>query len=106
MKRRLRASFLLKLVVALVSLGLLLLVLSLLALHPVTLATLAAVGVFWFLAIELNLLPDLLEALLLRRAAKFGRIPGHSIWFVDLEAEAHRERDRLRKQTENNPTIR
>ena len=60
----------------------------------------------WWLGLEVGLLPALLEHLLVRRAARADG-PVHSIWFVDLDADAGPARDlaRFHDDTRDNPTV-
>ena len=60
---------------------------------------------FWFLAIEMDLLPLLIEYVLTRRAGA-SRSPVESIWFVDLDLESRRREDDFTQATRKNPTIR
>jgi len=71
---------------------------------PVRVGTLALLVAFWFVGIELELLPRLIEQVVTTRAVRKGA-PRPSVWFVDIEAEHRREVDRLRAATRDNPSL-
>lgn len=105
MARRLRATFLLRLVslvlAVLLFAGLLSLNLSL----GMRTGGLLALVVLWFLGIEGGLIPLLIERFVTRRAAAASE-PVDSIWFVDLDRRAAAERERTAADTRDNPTLR
>lgn len=70
----------------------------------VRLAALALLVVLWFLGIEADLLPMLIEHLVTRRASQ-ARGPIHSAWFVDAEAKHRLEMEKLREATRDNPSL-
>lgn len=103
-KRRVRATFLLRLVILGASVGLLLLVFVIATSAPVRLGALALVVALWFLGIETDLLPMLIEHVVTGRASQ-ARGPIHSAWFVDVEAEHQLKMDKLREATRDNPSL-
>jgi hypothetical protein len=109
MTRRYRPTFLLELVVLCASVAAFfavfaLLTLTTLPLAYVTLATLGALIVGWFAAIELQLLPWAIERWLVRRAEAAPR-PDRSPWFVDLRAEERRAREDRSAEVCDNPAL-
>ena len=103
-KRRLRATLLLKTIIALVSVALFVGVVSL-ASGTASLLAVGAILVLWFIGIEAELLPMAIEALGTERAERgSGRVS--SLWFIDVEAESRQELEALRDGVSNNPSLR
>ena len=103
--RRVRASFLLRCVILAGNLGALVGFFLLGNSIGWSLGFLIFLVVFWFIAIEMDLLAMMIERILTRLAAASAE-PVESIWFVDLDLEAKRERDNFEQETRKNPTIR
>jgi hypothetical protein len=77
---------------------------ALVALAPLTLPTVAVLFVVWLVALELELLPWVLERWLTRRA-EAGTRPPASLWFVDLRAEERRARGDRSAEVRDNPAL-
>jgi hypothetical protein len=110
-EKRVRATFLLKLVVLAASVGVFVFAFLLATSRPIQLGTIVFLSAFWLIGIEGELLPRLIERLAIRRAARTVG-PVDSVWFIDVEAEerrkkeAHaREMERMREATRDNPTL-
>jgi hypothetical protein len=102
MTRRYRASFLLQLVIVLAAVAAFLALLSLVEGQSLTVAIVVlVVGV---VALELEILPFLLEWWLLRWARRHAPSPS-SHWFVDVEAESKRDRESRRGDVDQNPSL-
>jgi hypothetical protein len=104
-RRRVRATFLLRCVTLAVSFGLFLLVFGILSSPVLSVSTFLILCAVWFLGIECDLLPTVLEGLLLRRAGRAGGSMT-SIWFVDRDALARRQGQSTTSSSSDNPTIR
>ena len=103
--RRIRASFLLRLAILGACLGLVVGVV-LLGLHAGwVVGSIVFAAVLWFVGIELELLPWMIERAVVRRASQT-RGPVESIWFVDLDAQRKSEVEAFHEDTSDNPTIR
>lgn len=103
--RHLRATLLLRLVVMLGCAALVVAVVLLGASTGWT-ATAAAVAVaVWFLGVEAGLFVVPLERLARRSATARGG-PVESVWFVDVDEQRRRARERFEEDTRDNPTIR
>ena len=103
--RRLRATFLLRLVVMFGSVALLVAVVLLGASTGWTTTAVVVAAAVWFLGIELGLLVVPLERLA-RRSATMRGGPVESVWFVDVDEQRRRARARFEDETRDNPTIR
>jgi hypothetical protein len=110
-EKRLRATFLLKLVVLGASVGVFALALMIATSGPVRVGTIAFLALFWLIGVEGGLLARAIEQVATRRAA---RKPGplNSTWFIDVDVEErrrrdehHREMERLREPTRDNPSL-
>lgn len=103
--RRLRATFLLRLVILLGSIALV----ASTVLVGLTLGWTVAAGIAgilgWFLGVEGGLLPILFEHLATRSADARGQ-RGSSLWFVDEDHERRRRMQDHFDDTQDNPTIR
>lgn len=104
MTRRFRPTFLLQLVSLLASLGLFGVVFLAATSVPLRIGTLGVLIVFWFVAIEMGLLPEWMERVAIRRAARKD-VAASSRWFVDADAERRRYVERLRTATRDNPAL-
>lgn len=102
--RKVRPTFLLRCVVLASSVGLFLLVLML-ASSALTVGTVLFLLAFWYLGIEEDFLPLLLEHVLAKRAQRSVG-GGDSLWYVDVEKERKRAVDDHARGTSDNPTIR
>lgn len=100
--RRLRATFLLQFVVAVVCLGLLAAFVALFG-NGMSLLTFGAIAVFCVLGLELGVLPWLLERCVVTWAERRAHV-GPSRWFVDLVAE-DRRRTREADAGRDNPSL-
>ena len=101
MATRHRATFLLQLLILVATIGCLMALWALLDGVPLLLGTVVLVASL--VALELEVLPPLIEWWVLRWAAQHSG-PLDSLWFVDAEAEEKRaRRDRLR-DVEDDPT--
>ena len=103
--RRVRASFLLRRVLLAAMVGALIGFFWLGNSMGWSLAFVAFLVAFWVIAVELDMLPMTIEYgpthWVSRSAA-----PIHSIWFVDLDRKAQRERRYFEQGTRKNPTLR
>ena len=104
-RRRVRATFLLRCVTLAVSLGLFFLVFAVLSTPVLTVSTFLILCAVWLLGIECDLLPILLERLLLRRAERTEGSTS-SIWFVDVAGLGRTELQSHGRSSSDNPTIR
>ena len=102
--RKVRPTFLLRCVVLAASVVIFLLVLKLSTSVMITGGAVLFLIAFWFLGIEGDLLPLLLEHILIKKAQRAERID--SLWFVDVDEERKRAFDDHSKGTSDNPTIR
>ena len=103
--RRVRASFMLRWVMLGSSVGIFAGLVLISNSIGWTLGLFSFLVLFWFVCIECDLLPILIEHLLMRHArTSTDRV--ESIWFVDLDRQAKRERDDSYERTRKNPTIR
>lgn len=105
MRRRVRATFLLRCVLLAACIALFAGVVFIAQGTGWVLGTLTVVACFWFVGVEGGVLPLLLEEWAERRAARSGK-PVASIWFVDLDAQAERDMKDFHDDTRDNPTIR
>jgi hypothetical protein len=103
-RRRVRASLLLRIVILGACLALFALAVFAAASGPAKLAILVFLAGFWLLAIELDLLPTLIEHVVVQRASRRERAP-RSRWFVDVEAEDRRRTEELREGARDNPAL-
>jgi hypothetical protein len=103
MKKRYRATFLLQLLILVASVGS---VMGLAVIFvdgvPLMVALLVFVGVL--VALELEVLPTLIEWWVLRWASRHAG-PVSSRWFVDLDAEEALARAERRRGIEQNPSL-
>lgn len=103
--RRVRASFLLRCVILAGTVGVLVLLFGFGNSIGWSLWFVVFLAAFWLLAIEIGLLPLLIENILTRRAGA-SDAPVKSIWFVDLDLENKRKRVDFEQETRKNPTVR
>ena len=103
--RRVRASFLLRGITLIGTVGVVVVIVIFSNTLGWNLWSITFVAGFWFLAIELGLLPLMIEFVLTRRAGA-SKVPITSIWFVDLDLETKRARHDFERATRKNPTIR
>lgn len=103
--KKIRATFLLRCVVLVASVGLFVASFWLLPSIGLRLGTAVFLLVFWFVGIEADLLPIFLERLLCRRASR-EQGPVDSLWFVDPDQDQQEEQDAYTRGSSNNPTIR
>lgn len=101
--RRVRPTLLLQSVLAGLCLAILVGTIALFG-KGMSLAVAAALALFWLIAYELELLPLFLESQAVRWAQQHPD-RASSRWFVDVDAEARRERDRQRTDVQSNPTL-
>jgi hypothetical protein len=102
--RRLRATFLLRTVILVFCVGIFVAGFFLLASTPLTLAAVVFLVVFWFVGIELGILPMLIEHYATKAAGEDAH-RGPSLWFVDLAAKERERVERLREGTKENPSL-
>ena len=102
--RKVRPTFLLRCVVLATSVVFFLLVLKFSTSVPITGGAILFLIAFWILGIECELLPLLLENILVKKAQRAKRVD--SLWFVDVDEERKREFDDHSEGTSDNPTIR
>ena len=115
MRRRVRATFLLRCVILGVSLAIFAGVVVLVGALGGTLDwrfVLIFLALYWFVGIDGSLvlmntgvLPWAIERIAVRRAERTGR-PLSTLWFVDIEQQRRRELERFHEETRDNPTIR
>jgi hypothetical protein len=103
--RRVRASFLLRCVILAFSVAIFAGIVLVGNSIGWTLGFLVFLVLFWFVCIEGDLLPILIEHLLMRHA-RTSADPVESIWVVDVDRKAKRERDDSYERTRKNPTVR
>ena len=102
----LRATFLLKLVLLIFALLVFLLALwAVFSAQALLLPGLIFLAIFWFVGLELDVLPLLLERWATRYAERSGR-PISNLWFVDRQVERREAFEAFDKQSKDNPTIR
>ncbi len=105
MKKRIRATFLLRCVVLAASLAIFMLSFWLLQSMGLRIGTVIFLILFWLIGIEEGLLPAFLEWLLCRRVARH-KGGADRLWFVDLDVEKQEELDAHNRGSSDNPTIR
>lgn len=105
MRRRIRPTFLLRLVALGIGLALWFGLFTIATSTGMKVGSLLALLVLWVLGLEVGLLPALLQRL---AAAWYARHQGESesIWFVDVAAEKRRHQERLGHSLDGNPTLR
>ena len=104
MTRRLRPTLLLRILITVSSLAVFTGFVALLGGRPLGLVLGLVLLVSWFVALELEVLPFLIEAAALRWASRSPQRPS-TWWFVDAPAEEALARDRERTAVRNNPAL-
>jgi hypothetical protein len=104
MKRRVRPTLLLRTVIVAVSLAIFVAVMVALPRLRLNLLFTLDLLLLWFVALELEVLPLLLERAATRWAEEHSG-PPRSLWFVDLAAEDAAERDGERTAVRSNPAL-
>ena len=104
MKRRVRPTLLLQLVTLGISVGLWFLVAVAATSASLRISTLIVLGLAWFIGIEMGLVAWSLQRFG-ARAFQQRKEPFESIWFVDIDEEERREKERLREATSGSPTL-
>lgn len=105
MSRRVRPTFLLRLVVLGVSVLLWFGLFAIAASTTIKIGTLLALVALWLLGLEFGLLPALLQRPAAAGYVRHGR-ESKGPWFVDMAAEERRHRERLDHSLDGNPTLR
>lgn len=100
--RRYRATFLLQLLILVASVAAFLALLAVVEGPPLFVALIVLIA--WCVAVELEVLPTLVEWWVLRWASKHSS--GASIFLADAEREEKQARDDRRREIEGNPTLR
>ena len=103
--RRVRASFLLRLVVLLCSAALFYAAVWLIDSVGWTVAAVSFIVAFWFIGLEGGVLPFLIERSAVERA-RASDAPVKSIWFVDVDEKDRRVREQAAEDSADNPTVR
>lgn len=105
MRRRVRATFLLRFVILLACVAIVV------ALYLIAEGVVGVIGAlvvlipFWIVAIEFGVLPWLIERAIVRRAEESGALPS-SPWIVEVGQSQSDELRRFGEATRDNPTIR
>ena len=105
MKKRVKSTFLLRCVVLIASLAIFAAACFVCNFGGMSLGTFAFLVIFWSLGVECNLLPILLEWIMVRRG-NASTDACKSLWFVPIESARNDEFDKHIRGTSNNPTIR
>jgi FlaA1/EpsC-like NDP-sugar epimerase len=107
MERRVRPTFLLKLVALCLGVAMWFAVLLLVTSTGMRVGALIALLVAWVVGVELGLIAEVIERVIVK-AHKRKDGPLQSIWVVDAAAEAEEmaEKERLRDSLGDNPTLR
>ena len=104
MTRRIRPTFLLRLVTLAISVGIWVAIAGAATSSPLRVGTLIVLLLGWFVGLEFGVLPSLLERV--GAWAYDQQVDAtRSIWFIDLDAEERREKERLREATSGNPSL-
>jgi pimeloyl-ACP methyl ester carboxylesterase len=101
MATRYRPTFLLQVLVLVASVGAFVGLMALVDGPPLVVALIVLAA--WAIAVELEVLPRLVEWWLLRWAARHA--PASSIFYVDLQLEEQRARDERRREIRDNPSL-
>ena len=99
--KRYRATFLLQLLILVASVAAFLALLAVVEGPPLFVALVVLIA--WCVAVELEVLPTLVEWWVLRWASKHSS--GASIFLADAEREQKPERDERRRDVEGNPSL-
>ena len=102
--RRVRPTLLLQGIVLIAS-AVLFVGLAIVALRNAPIWMLAVVLVGWLLAIELHVLPSLLEWWVLKQAAGRRGVLRSRVFTYDVEADGDRQRERRRADVDGNPSL-
>lgn len=103
--RRIRPSFLLRVVALAIGIGLFFVIVKTIDSIGWTVAAVSFVAAFWFVGLEGGVVPTLIERAAVKRAKKSGG-PVRSLWFVDVDAKNARVSDQAAEDSRDNPTIR
>ena len=101
MATRYRATFLLQVLILLASVAAFLGLMAVIDGPPLAVALIVLAG--WYVAVQLEVLPKLVEWWVLRWASRHA--PASSLLFVDLQAEEALAREERRREVEDNSTL-